>query len=1657
MKKTAIFLVAMLVVSMFLLSSCSLLEKIPGIENIPVLGDLINKPCEEHVDADGDYICDKCEAELEKNDTPATPCEHADENKDHNCDACGEKLSDHAAAEGSHSCSTCGTKLSDHAAAEGSHSCSTCGTKLSDHAAAEGSHNCSVCGEKLSEHAAAEGSHNCSICGEKLSDHAAAEGSHTCALCGEKLSDCADADSDMVCDICGGEVLPENMERVNYYLNVGDLEAVSALDADLIVSKFTISSTTNIRNRTKTYEGVEYVRSIKIGANSNTVKVDVPGTGKLSFLVQNGSSGAVRQFITVTGPDGVAKDIEFAGTDEGSPVVKIEIDVTEGTWIISRGKNGGTQDIFELSLSCIVEKSEENGFALVSPGKVDYLAGDELDFSKLQLNSTFANGKTESLALENVTIDASAVNMAVSGTYPVVISYKNYASITIEVSVFAPDHIELGVDATKQEGSSAAGNGVYFNHSFKELYFVGEELDTTGLTVIVVAKCGDREIKFTVTDYTISGFQSEYSDCNAVTISAAGVSTEITIWVTDVEPVANEDGTYVGLVDPAYEGLPGAISGPYHVFRTIQEALDYFAKIDVNASKELYIAPGLYKEKLEITIPNLSIIGMGDTPDEVVIEWDSIYGIKDAGGFSQVTDSTQTVAVRDSAYNVSMENITISNYWNSQERMDEAGLEIERGLALLVQADRFVMKNSRLLGIQDTLELFTGRQYFENVFISGYTDFIFGTNNTTYFKGCTIHVIDTVKDDKGTAGYLTAFKGSNKGAADAIVYGAIFDNCKFTADEGVMEGKTAIGRTWGAYAAVAVINSELGAHISKDGYLSTENKNKRYISMNGIHPTDSTVQFVEYNNTGAGAITEAVAGMRFLTDEEAAKYSDFSVIFGTTNGGVSYLDPWNPESTEIIVDDRTYYYFDGTTGGTGTINTFDTTATIEKGGYLDWAGLHINAEKGNVAWNANANKLNMKTGAYIKFNVAAGSTVTIVTHSGYGHYTINGVGTSHDTTFTKYFAEDTEVTILATGDLYIQYIVINPGEDAPEAPTLNELKVSGMKVNYTVGEEISLENVQVKAYFSDNSVVVIDNYTLDSSAVNTAAAGSYDVVFSYGDKTASVTLNYEEANVGPEINKDTLLDFSTPDGLEAAQNNPKVSIEGSVRHNGGEIQIQGTISFQVKAGTVVTVVPYYNSQYASYTLGMEGEEGLETLNVGYSRIFTEDCTVVYTGLSNNYLVSIQISCPLGEGTYVFGDKQMEGDVTGILASIQGLTISGTCKTHSGGAQLGADSLISFSVPANASVVIQGFDTNYGQLDVYVDGQLIEMNDKAQYVFKPSEASLVEIKAHNVGTEEAPAWNKSYITYIKVTLPVVFNENTTIDLSATGGLKIEGSKGEYNGLSVDATSGKFADNGSGWVQVNAGTVITLNVLDGAKVSVTAYSSADSFDIVVAGGVCTITCVAKDYLKAISITYPVVFKESTTIDLSATGGLKIEGSKGEYNGLSVDATSGKFADNGGGWVQVNAGTVITLNVLDGAKVSVTAYSSADSFEIVVADGVCTITCVANDYLKAISITYPVVFKENTTIDLSATGGLKIEGSKGEYNGLSVDATSGKFADNGGGWVQVNAGTVIKLNVAAGAQVSVTAYSSADSFEIVVADGVCTITCVANDYLKAIAVSY
>ena len=203
-------------------------------------------------------------------------------------------------------------------------------------------------------------------------------------------------------------------------------------------------------------------------------------------------------------------------------------------------------------------------------------------------------------------------------------------------------------------------------------------------------------------------------------------------------------------------------------------------------------------------------------------------------------------------------------------------------------------------------------------------------------------------------------------------------------------------------------------------------------------------------------------------------------------------------------------------------------------------------------------------------------------------------------------------------------------------------------------------------------------------------------------------------------------------------------------------------------------------------------------------------------------------------------------------------------------------------------------------------------------------------------------------------PATFEEDVMIKVTDCT-RKFEGVKGVWNGLFIDATSGKWAPNNSSWFQVNKDTVIKLNVAEGAVVSVISYTP-DTFTVEVEGTVCTITALANDYLSTIAVSYPVVYDEEATINVVECT-YHVEGSKASWRGLEIDATNGKWALNSTkDWIQVNKDTVIKLNVAEGAIVSVVSHT-ADTFTVVVEGTVCTITAVANDYLKTITVTYPM----------------------------------------------------------------------------------------------------
>ena len=263
----------------------------------------------------------------------------------------------------------------------------------------------------------------------------------------------------------------------------------------------------------------------------------------------------------------------------------------------------------------------------------------------------------------------------------------------------------------------------------------------------------------------------------------------------------------------------------------------------------------------------------------------------------------------------------------------------------------------------------------------------------------------------------------------------------------------------------------------------------------------------------------------------------------------------------------------------------------------------------------------------------------------------------------------------------------SPNEEAPETPTVEKIKVEGMNTNYTVGDELSYEGVSVKVYYSDYSIVTVSDYTVDASAVNKEAAGTYDVVFEFNGVSAVVSVVYEGSNADPAITETTTLDFTTQDGVDAVNANKRITIEASKYYfNNGNSYFEGTLSFMVKAGAKIIITPYHDAKYVSYTIGYLGEEELMTYTGAYTYEVDADCTMVYTGLAGNYICSIQIVYPAAKEnvSITFGSE-------GNYKTSSAINMSGMNARDNGGnnSQLSSGSMV-LTVYAGATVTIHGY-------------------------------------------------------------------------------------------------------------------------------------------------------------------------------------------------------------------------------------------------------------------------------------------------------------------------------------------------------------------------------
>lgn len=520
---------------------------------------------------------------------------------------------------------------------------------------------------------------------------------------------------------------------------------------------------------------------------------------------------------------------------------------------------------------------------------VQYFVGEAFSPNGLIVTAIYSDGCVIALEEYDLVIKDQSGNVVADfltadfGTYNVVVS-----SGSVEAS--------FEINLVKEVG-------ITINHEWvKKVYTTGQELDLTDLVVFAEISDGTHTL-LDAKGYTVTVDALSAAGTYVVSISRGDF--EQTFEIEVVAPVAELTPIINVHVDASSEN--GSLNADNELqFTTLSAALDYIetANLPAETVKNIYLAAGNYQEKVTVSIPNVTLIGGTDLYEDTVIVYDTASGTStpdEMGTYG--TDKSAVVIITSAAHNFTAKNIYFVNSFD----YNGSTLANKQALAIRCDADQSLFVNCGFSGNQDTLEAKMGRQYYYNCYIEGNVDFIFGNNAAAVFESCKINAVTRYNkgEPEDNNGYVCAPKGYSTGSGtDTVAYNFVFLNCEFTADEDVLPGSMSIARPWGIDAGVATINCSFTEAYAVEGYDGSVKS--RYFDMSGTKPTEETVKFVEYNNTGAGSVVEAVAGMKLLTAEEAAQYT-VANIFAAKNGQVTYeLGAWNIAANPSETQDTKY-------------------------------------------------------------------------------------------------------------------------------------------------------------------------------------------------------------------------------------------------------------------------------------------------------------------------------------------------------------------------------------------------------------------------------------------------------------------------------------------------------------------------------------------------------------------------------------------------------------------------------------------------------------------------------------------------------------------------------------------------------------------------------
>lgn len=288
---------------------------------------------------------------------------------------------------------------------------------------------------------------------------------------------------------------------------------------------------------------------------------------------------------------------------------------------------------------------------------------------------------------------------------------------------------------------------------------------------------------------------------------------------------------------------------------SVTEAL----KLAPSGNETIFIKKGIYRERVEITVPNMELIG--EDPESTVITHDLYANMKLENGEKRGTFRSYTMLVNTD--NFTCQSLTVSNTAGF-------GKDVGQAVAVYAEGDNIRFENCRILGHQDTLftgplpykeiekggfrgptefaERKQGRQFYNNCYIEGEVDFIFGSA-AAFFDSCELHSLDRGEEINGYVTAASTYEGSQ--------FGYVFTNCRFTGE--CAPESVYLGRPWRDHAKTMLINCYIGRHIDPEGFHDWNKTHAR-----------KTVGYYLYNCFGEGYDPKKLAPfVKVLSDEEA--------------------------------------------------------------------------------------------------------------------------------------------------------------------------------------------------------------------------------------------------------------------------------------------------------------------------------------------------------------------------------------------------------------------------------------------------------------------------------------------------------------------------------------------------------------------------------------------------------------------------------------------------------------------------------------------------------------------------------------------------------------------------------------------------------------------